>query len=61
MCDHNNYQPPEEALEQLAAVVSDVERDDDEVVVLYLLGSTLNRTTEETELPKDVRLTIAHC
>ena len=39
-------------------MVSDVERDDDEVVVLYLLGSTLNRTTAETELPKDVGLII---
>ena len=32
-------------------MVSDVERDDDEVVVIYLLGSILNRVTNEISLP----------
>ena len=47
-------QPPAQALDELAAVVSDVERDDDEVVVIYLLGSILNRATNEIILPINV-------
>ena len=47
-------QPPAQALDELAAVVSDVERDDDEVVVIYLLGSILNREMNESSLPINV-------
>ena len=47
-------QPPAQALDELAAVVSDVERDDDEVVVIYLLGSILNQATNKTTLPINV-------
>ena len=47
-------QPPAQALDELAAVVSDVERDDDEVVLIYLLGSILDRVTNETSLPINV-------
>ena len=35
-------------------MVSDVERDDDEVVLIYLLGSILDRVTNETSLPINV-------
>ena len=35
-------------------MVSDMNRDDDEVVVIYLLGSILNRTTADIELPEKV-------
>ena len=47
-------QPPAQALDELAAVVSDVERDDGAVVILYLLGSILDRVTNETSLPINV-------
>ena len=47
-------QPPAQALDELAAVVSDVESDDDEVVLIYLLGSILYRVTNETSLPINV-------
>ena len=48
-------QPPAQALDELAAVISDMERDDDEVVVIYLLGSILNREMNETSLPINVK------
>ena len=35
-------------------MISDVERDDGEVVVIYLLGSILNQATNETSLPINV-------
>ena len=35
-------------------MVSDMNRADDEVVVIYLLGSILNRTTADIELPEEV-------
>ena len=35
-------------------MVSDMKRDDDEVVGIYLLGSILNRTTADIELPEEV-------
>ena len=35
-------------------MVSDVERDDDEVVLIYLLGSILNHVTNETSLSINV-------
>ena len=35
-------------------MVSDVERDDDEVALIYLLGSILDRVTNETRLPINV-------
>ena len=47
-------QPPAQALDELAAVISDVERDDDEVVLIYLLGSILDRVTNEMSLPINV-------
>ena len=35
-------------------MVSDVERGDSAVVILYLLGSILDRVTNETSLPINV-------
>ena len=35
-------------------MVSNVEHDDDEVVLIYLLGSILDRVTNETSLPINV-------
>ena len=35
-------------------MISAVEHDDDEVVILYLLGSILNRAKNETSLPINV-------
>ena len=49
-----HVQPPMEAFVMLESVVSDMEREDDEVVVLYLLSSILNRTTDQETLPADV-------
>ena len=50
-------QPPAQALDELAAVISAVERGDDAVIILYLLGSILDHATNKTSLPIRVTTT----